>query len=372
MRIRWRGLELPSEVVRDESVSTSTYGLFRIEPFERGFGVTVGNSLRRVLLSSLEGSAVSSVKIAGAQHEFMSIPGVLEDVTNIILNVKGLIVSSESDEPKTMKVQKNTKGPVVAGDIEADAAIDILDPGHVLTTLTDDVDFQMEMVVSSGRGYATAADNRAAEQEVGVIAVDSIYSPVSRVRYRTEDTRVGQRTNYDRLLLEVWTNGTVTPEDAVVEASKILRKHLNPFVQYYDIGSDYVQSSAPSQVQSPQVNDEMQEVFRKPISELELSVRSSNCLEAARIATVGELASKTEADLLRLRSFGKTSLREVRRKLADLGLSLGINVERDAPGDASPAPVEHYSSDAFASSESPGESSTGTTETEMSVPADPS
>lgn len=367
MRIRWRGLELPSEVLRDESVSTSTYGLFRIEPFERGFGVTVGNSLRRVLLSSLEGAAVSSVKISGAPHEFMSIQGVLEDVTNIILNVKGLVVSFDADEPKTMKVQKNTKGPVLAGDIEADPAIEILDPDHVLATLTDDIDFEMEMVVTNGRGYATAEDNRGAEQEVGVIAVDSIFSPVIRVRYRTEDTRVGQRTNYDRLLLEVWTNGTVSPEDAVVEASKILRKHLNPFVQYYNIGSDYVQSAAPAQSQSPQVDDEMEAIFRKPVSELDLSVRSSNCLEAARIATVGELASKTEADLLRLRSFGKTSLREVRRKLADWGLSLGINTERDPSGaGAAAGPMEHFSSDAYVSG------STGDSETEMSVPADPS
>ncbi len=372
MRIRWRGLELPSEVQRDESVSTDTYGLFRIEPFERGFGVTVGNSLRRVLLSSLEGAAVSSVKIAGAPHEFMSIPGVLEDVTNIILNVKGLIVDCEADEPKTMRVHKNTKGPVVAGDIEADASIDILDHDHVLATLTDDVEFQLEMVVTRGRGYATAEENRPAEQEVGVIAVDSIYSPVIRVRYRTEDTRVGQRTNYDRLILEVWTDGTVLPEDALVEASKILRKHLNPFVQYHELGSDYIQSAAPVQMQSSQVNDEMEKLLSKSVSELDLSVRSSNCLEAARIATIGELASKSEADLLRLRSFGKTSLREVRRKLADLGLSLGMSMDGGggSPPPAPPAQTQYFSSDAYVS-DAPGGTASGSTETEMSVPADP-
>jgi DNA-directed RNA polymerase subunit alpha len=355
MRIRWRGLELPSEVILDESVSDDHYGRFLIEPFERGFGTTIGNALRRVLLSSLEGAAVSSVKIDGADHEFMSLPGVLEDVTDIILNIKSLVVACESAEPRTMTVSRNTKGEVRAADIQADPAIEIIEPDHVIATLTDDVPFTATMQVRTGRGYATAEENRFGDQEIGVIPIDSVYSPVVRVRYATEDTRVGQKVNYDRLVLDIWTDGTVAPEDALVEAGKILRKHLNPFVQYHELGPDIVSSAAPARIQAPEVDSELQQLLDRPIADLELSVRASNCLEAARIATVGELAQKSEADLLRLRSFGKTSLREVRRKLADLGLSLGLQIDPAAPanfasagtGAGHPAvqPMSHYSSD---------------------------
>ena len=296
MRIRWRGLELPSEVILDESVSTEEYGRFVIEPFERGFGTTIGNALRRILLSSLEGAAVCSVKIAGASHEFMSIPGVLEDVTNIILNIKGLIVCSTADEPKTMMVSRSSKGEIRGRDIVADPAIEIVDPDHLIATLTDDVSVEIEMIVRTGRGYAAAEENASLEQEIGVIPVDSIFSPVIRVRYRTEDTRVVQKTNYDRLILEVWTNGTIAPEDALVEASKILRKHLNPFVQYHDLGSEVVQCAAPVQVEPSQVSSEMEKLLARPTSALELSVRANNCLESTKIDTIGELAQKI-ADL---------------------------------------------------------------------------
>jgi DNA-directed RNA polymerase subunit alpha len=384
MRIRWRDLELPSDVSCDESLSSGTYGRFSIEPFERGFGITVGNSMRRVLLSSLEGAAVANVKITGAPHEFMSIPGVLEDVTEIILNVKGLIVVCDADGPKTMKVSRNTAGDVLAGDIVADPAIEIVNPDHVIATLTDDVNFEMEMTVRSGRGYRTALENRGHEHVVGVIPIDSVYSPVERVRYRTEDTRVGQRTNYDRLILEVWTNGTITPEDAIVEAGKILRKHLNPFVQYHELGEDFVRSAAPVQIQSSQVNDELDKLLSRPVADLELSVRASNCLEAARVLTVGELVRKTEPDLLRLRSFGKTSLREVRRKLADLELSLGMVFESapsapsgtESPGLApdplpsEPAAMDSGSSEGSASAPSIGATMDSSAD-EVSVPADP-
>ncbi len=331
MRIRWRGLELPSEVVLDESVSNDRYGRFLIEPFEKGFGTTIGNALRRVLLSSLEGAAVASVKITGVDHEFMSLPGVLEDMTDIVLNVKSLVVACESSEPKTMTVSRSTKGEVRAGDIQADPAIEIIDPDHLIATVTDDVPFDLTMQVNTGRGYATAEENRGGDQEIGVIPIDSIYSPVVRVRYTTEDTRVGQKVNYDRLVLDIWTDGTVMPEDALVEAGKILRKHLNPFVQYHEMGSDVVMSASPTHIQSAEVNTELQQLLDRPLADLELSVRASNCLEAARIGTVGGLAQKTEADLLRLRSFGKTSLREVRRKLADLGLTLGLVIDASAP-----------------------------------------
>lgn len=375
MRIRWRGLELPTEVVRDESVSTETYGRFLVEPFERGFGTTIGNSLRRVLLSSLEGAAVTKVWIAGAAHEFMSLTGVLEDVTEIILNVKSLIVRSEAEEPKTMTVSRDTKGVVRAEDIVADPAIEIIDPKHLIATLTDNVSFELKMEVRAGRGYTTARENAGNEEAIGVIPVDSTFSPVVRVRYRTEDTRVGQRVNFDRLILEVWTNGTVAPEDAIVEASKILRKHLNPFIQYHELGLSIVESSPAVKIRSPKVDTELQKLLQRPIAELELSVRASNCLESARILTIGELAQKTEADLLRLRSFGKTSLREIRRKLADLGLSLGLILE--SPDDSTAA--EEASITEAPDVDPDGSSTTPQIDTEMnsspaevSVPFDPS
>ncbi len=337
MRIRWRGLELPSRVVKDETVCTPTYGRFIIEPFERGFGTTVGNSLRRILLSSLEGAAVTAVKIAGASHEFTSLPGVLEDVTDIILNVKSLVVQVEGDEAtvKTMRVAASKAGEIRASAIDAEAGAEVINKDQLLCTLTDNVKFEMEMTVGKGRGYQPAEENEGPEQQLGVIPVDSVFSPVVRVRYRTEDTRVGQRTNYDRLILEVWTRGTLLPEDAVVEAAKILRKHLNPFVQYYELGHDMVSEAPPRPVPGERLDSEMQATLARPISDLDLSVRASNCLESARVATIGELIRKTEADLLRVRSFGKTSLREVRRKLADIGLTLGMNVGGGRP-DGSP------------------------------------
>ncbi len=330
MRIRWRGLELPTRVVNDQAVSTPTYGRFSVEPFERGFGITVGNSLRRILLSSLEGAAVTSVKIAGAQHEFTALPGVQEDVTDIILNIKSLIVKSHSDEAKTIRVHSEVKGAVTAGMIESDPAIEIVNKDLVLATLTDNVAFDLELVVQTGRGYVPAEEmlDPDADQEIGRICVDASFSPVTRVRYRTEDTRVGQKTNYDRLVLEVWTNGTITPEMAMVEAAKILRKHLNPFVEYFELGEQIVESGPAEAVQD--VDVELQKKLSMSVHELELSVRANNCLEAAKIETVGQLARMTESDLLKIRSFGKTSLREVKRRLQDLGLSLGMDVGASA------------------------------------------
>ena len=326
MRIRWRGLELPNRVVNDQAVSTPTYGKFTVEPFERGFGTTVGNALRRILLSSLEGAAVTSVRIAGADHEFMSLPGVLEDVTDILLNIKTLVVKSHADQAKTIRVHTQVKGPVKAGMIEADPSIEIINRDMVLATLTDSVEFDMEMVVGTGRGFQMAEEmiDPDADQEPGRIYIDASYSPVTRVRYRTEDTRVGQKTNYDRLVLEIWTNGTITPEMAMVEAAKIFRKHLNPFVQYFELGEEIVESGVAEVV--PDVDSDLRKKLSMSVHELELSVRANNCLESAKIETVGQLANMAEADLLKIRSFGKTSLREVKRKLQDLGLSLGMNI----------------------------------------------
>ncbi len=325
MRIRWRGLELPSRVGADPRYRGETYGRFTIEPFERGFGTTIGNGLRRVLLSSLEGAAVTAVKIKGAQHEFTSLPGVMEDVSDIVLNVKNIVVKLDGDESKTMRLAAMGPGEVAADLIEADTAVTILSKDLVLATLTDKVEFEMELRVSKGRGYVPAGEQfqNKDEQEIGLIPVDAVFSPVQRVRYKVEDTRVGQRTNYDRLTMEVWTNGTVTPEMALVEAAKILRKHLNPFVQYFEIGADRVSESAAA---AASVDEELIRKLSMPINELDLSVRASNCLESARIDTVAQLVTQNDAELLKLRSFGRTSLREVKRKLQDLGLDLGMEL----------------------------------------------
>jgi len=339
MRIRWRGLELPNRVVSDQAVSIPTYGRFVVEPFERGLGTTIGNSLRRVLLSSIEGAAVTSVKIAGASHEFQSMPGVMEDVTDIILNVKSLVIKTHTEGAKTMRVHSSTAGPVTADMIEADPSIEIVNRNLVLATLSEDRAFEMEMDVDTGRGYVAAEEliPTDADQEVGRIYVDASFSPVTRVRYQTEDTRVGQKTNYDRLILEIWTDGTIMPEMALVEASKILRKHLNPFVQYFDLGGELPVGSQTEP--AGDFSEELTSKLAKGISELELSVRASNCLEAAKVETVGQLARMAEADLLRIRSFGKTSLREVKRKLADLNLQLGMSVELPAEAEAGVEPT---------------------------------
>jgi len=325
MHVRWRGLELPYRVVKDERSATPTFGRFTAEPFERGFGTTIGNSLRRVLLSSLEGAAITKVKIAGVSHEFSTMPGVLEDVTDVILNIKGLVVSMDldSDEPKTMRLMAEGPGEVTADLIECDSSITIHNPEKVIATLTDKRDFAVEFTVQRGRGYLPASEqNKQQEDQVlGEIAVDAIFSPVQRVRFRVEDTRVGQRTNYDRLVMDVWTDGTISPDMAMVEAAKILRKHLNPFVQYDAVGNEVV----PHEVAG--VIDQDLELFKKlamPLADLDLSVRASNCLEGGKVRHVWELVTKTENDLLELRAFGRTSLREVKKKLEEMELGLGM------------------------------------------------
>ncbi|MDD5458421.1 MAG: DNA-directed RNA polymerase subunit alpha [Phycisphaerae bacterium] len=331
MRVTWRGLELPTRVEKDTTISNDKYGRFFIEPFERGFGTTIGNSLRRILLSSLEGSAVTSIKIAGVQHEFTSIKGVMEDVTEVVLNAKSLVVRLNGTGPKTMKISVKKVGVVTASDIEADPAIEIVNEDQVIATLTENVKFEMEMVVESGRGYVPVSERTADadrfEQEIGRIMLDAVYSPVTRVRYSTENTRVGQKTNYDRLILEIWTNGTASPEMALVEAAKILRKHVNPFVQYHEVGGETISEQITEVEEQPEqdkFDEELAAKLKIPIQEMELSVRASNCLESIKMDTIGDLVKMTEADLLKVRSFGKTSLREIKRKLADMGLSLGM------------------------------------------------
>lgn len=323
MRIRWRGLELPSQVVCDASTLTPRYGRFVAEPFERGFGVTIGNSLRRVLLSSIEGSAVTQIKIHGAQHEFTTLPGVVEDVTDIVLNVKALVVKNHSDSTKVVRVEKKQRGVVTGGDVETDESVEVINRDHVLATLTEDVEFVMEMVVENGRGYVPYHEHSPNVQEIGIIPIDAVFSPVTRVRYEIEETRVGQKTNYDRLNLEVWTDGSIHPELAMVEAAKILRKHLNPFVQYSDLGR-LVHAQARTFIGGG--DSDIERRLNLPIAELHLSVRAMNCLESEHIHTVRDLVTRSEDQLLEVRNFGETTLTEVRSKLSELGLRLGMRL----------------------------------------------
>lgn len=328
MHIRWRGLELPSVVTCDTSTLSSTYGKFVAEPFERGFGVTVGNSLRRIMLSSLTGSAVTQIKIRGAQHEFSTIPGVLEDVTDVVLNVKSLVVKNYGDSTKVITVEKNETGVVTGADVRCDADVEVINRDHVLATLTDNVPFMMEMVVESGRGYVPSGEHSATDHEIGIIPIDAVYSPVTRVRYEIEETRVGQKTNYDKLTLEIWTNGSISPEMAMVEAAKILRKHLNPFVQYTQLGT---RISAASKGGLLGLDGLMEVKLGMSLAELKLSVRAMNCLESENIMSVRDLVQRSEDQLLEVRNFGETTLTEVKEKLRQIGLHLGMRLPPPAP-----------------------------------------
>ncbi|MBI2192805.1 MAG: DNA-directed RNA polymerase subunit alpha [Planctomycetes bacterium] len=325
MRIRWRGLELPTRVICEDETKTETYAKFIAEPFERGYGVTVGNSLRRVLLSSLEGAAVVSFRIEGTQHEFATIEGVVEDVTDIALNLKQLLVRVHSDQIKTLKVVANKRGEVTAKDAQCDAEVEVVNPDLHLLTLSQDVSFEMELEVRKGRGYMTAEENQREPEVPARIPLDSSFSPVRRVRYRTEDTRVGQRTNYDRLILEIWTDGTIAPDMALVEAGKILRKHLDPFVQYFELGHE-LQLGPDGEEESEEVEESSEgvAVLDLSITELEIPVRAQNCLTSMNIRTLRDLVAKTEEELLDLKNFGKASLDEVKRELEKRNLTLGM------------------------------------------------
>jgi DNA-directed RNA polymerase subunit alpha len=311
-------------VTCDKGSLTETYGKFVAEPFERGFGTTVGNSLRRLLLSSLEGTAVTQIRLHGALHEFTTLPGVVEDVTDVVLNVKSLVVRSSSDQTRVLRIEKDTRGVVTGADVQTDEAVEVVNTDHVLATLTDDVPFAMELVVQNGRGYVSAAEHSPQAQEIGIIPVDAAYSPVVRVRYEVEETRVGQKTNYDKLTLEIWTNGSIGPEMALVEAAKILRKHLNPFVQYNELRSRVHSEvrAASSGILDPATEAKL----AMSLAELSLSVRASNCLESENINTVRDLVVRTEDQLLEVRNFGETTLNEVREKLQAIGLRLGMRL----------------------------------------------
>ncbi len=324
MHIRWRGLELPGAVTADPKTLSSTYGKFTAEPFERGFGTTVGNALRRVLLSSLEGSAVTQIKLGGSLHEFTTIKGVLEDVTDIVLAVKALVVKNHSDSTRVLRVEKSTRGPVTAGDILTDDAVEVVNKDLVLATLTDDVPFELEMVVENGRGYVPVSEQGQASQEIGIIPVDAVYSPVTRVKYEVEETRVGQKTNYDKLTMEIWTNGTVTPEMALVEAAKILRKHLNPFVGYTKPGQAV---SVPGGLN---LADLKPQGDGKAVASLGLSRRSLQCLVDAAIHDLSSLVSLTLGELHNLPNMDEEVVQEIQAKLHELGLQLGSDVPAGA------------------------------------------
>ncbi|QDS95157.1 DNA-directed RNA polymerase subunit alpha [Roseimaritima multifibrata] len=323
MHIRWRGMELPSTVEADADTMSSTYGKFIAEPFERGFGTSVGNSLRRVLLSSLQGSAVTQIKIRGAQHEFTTIPGVLEDVTDIVLNVKSLVVKNNSEATRVITLEANKAGVLTGADVQVDSDVEIINKNHVLATLTEDVPFMMEMVVENGRGYVSATEHSTGDHEIGIIPIDAVYSPITRVRYEVEETRVGQKTNYDKLTLEISTDGSISPELALVESSKVLRKHLNPFVQYRELGPSIFSASRGG---AGSAEAQLDAKLNMTLGDLKLSVRANNCLESEDIQTVRDLVQRNEDQLLEVRNFGETTLNEVREKLAQYGLHLGMRV----------------------------------------------
>jgi len=343
MRVRWRGFELPTKIQVDEESRTDTYAKFITEPFQRGFGITVGNGLRRVLLSSLEGAAVTHVKFEGVDHEYTTIPGVYEDVTDVILNLKELLVRlSPGANKATIRLEANEPGEITAAELQHDHTVEVVNPGLHLARVTEDTKLKAEIHVERGRGYRTAEENQpGVEQEIGVIPVASFFSPVKRVRYRTENTRVGQLTNYDKLIMEVWTDGTVTPENALVEAAKILRKHLNPFIHFFELGKELKpefgeeipgieEEGAPVAVEDAGTREALYQQFMLPVSELDLSVRASNCLESENIKTVGELVKLNEEDLFKLRNFGRVTLKEIEKKLAERGLRLGMEEEVDS------------------------------------------
>lgn len=329
MRIRWRGLELPNRIRAISSTMTSSYGCFVAEPFERGFGATIGNSLRRIMLTSLEGSSITKVRVLGVQHEFMTIPGIVEDVSDICLNLKSVVVKNLSPGQRILKIDRNSKGAVTASDISCPDGVEILNKSCFIATMTEDIPFSVELTVDNGRGYVPASEyHQLHEESPGVMLMDAIFSPVVRVRYRIDDCRVGQRTNYDRLCLEVWTNGTITPDLAVIESAKILRKHLNPFVFLGECGGETspdggLRSMIDSTGYSP-VDLELEEKFNQSLAELNLSVRATNCLESEGINTIRDLVSRTEDQLLQVRNFGETTLIEVRERLGVIGLRLGM------------------------------------------------
>jgi DNA-directed RNA polymerase subunit alpha len=325
MPVRLGRFEMPKRLTKEESTATETYAKFVAEPFETGYGHTIGNSLRRVLLSSLEGAAITSIKVDGAMHEFTTVDGVVEDVTDIILNLKKILFKAHSREPQTLLLSVNKEGDVTAADIELNQNVELVNPKQHICTLDKKKKFEMELEVKVGRGFCPGDENKKPNQAIGVIAIDSLFSPVTRVRYAVESARVGQRTDYDRLIVEIWTDGRITPDDSLTQASAILQHHLDVFVGY-DKNAVEFEEVVDKQDEE---KSKLKKLLGMSVNEIELSVRAANCLNNANITTVGQLAMKTEAEMLKYRNFGKKSLNEIKEKLSTLGLTLGMTFESD-------------------------------------------
>ncbi|MDY6068324.1 MAG: DNA-directed RNA polymerase subunit alpha [Opitutales bacterium] len=315
--------ELPNRLVKDEASATPTYAKYVADPFETGFGHTIGNSLRRVLLSSIEGAAISSIKIEGVDHEFQSIDGVVEDVTDIVLNLKKIKIKSTGREAKRLLIDVEKEGPVTAADIQLDSDITIINPEQVICTLDTKKRFQAEVEISTGRGWKPADENKYEDQPIGVIAVDSLFSPIDLVRYTVSSTRVGHMTDFDKLTLEIWTDGRITPDEALKEAAVILKLHIDVFDKVND---ESIEFEAKGKEVSEEQN-RLRKLLNMSVNEIELSVRAANCLNNANITTVGELAMKSEQEMLKYRNFGKKSLNEIKAKLEQIGLSLGMKID---------------------------------------------
>jgi len=339
----WRDLIKPRRMEVDQDSLTPTYGKFVAEPLERGFGTTLGNSLRRVLLSSLQGAAITSVKIEGVDHEFTTIPEVAEDVTDVVLNLKEVLLQLHTNEPKTLRIEVEGPKEVKAGDLIADDQVEILNPGHHICTLSEGGKLRMEMSASRGRGYQPAQANKVAGAPLGTIPIDSLFSPIRKVNYQVTNARVGQVTDFDRLSLEVWTDGSVTPQDAVAYAAKIIKEQLTVFVNFDE-------TEEPVALEAPKEEAKLNENLFRSVDELELSVRSANCLQQANIKSIGDLVQRSEAEMLKTKNFGRKSLKEIKEILGEMGLSLGMKLENwpaklpasaaaPAAAAAAPAPV---------------------------------
>ena len=323
MPVRLGRFEMPKRLQKEESTSTGIYAKFVADPFETGYGHTIGNSLRRVLLSSLEGAAITSIKVDGAMHEFTTIEGVVEDVTDVVLNLKKIKFKAHTRDEQVLLLSVNKEGAVTAADIQVNQNVEVVNPDQHICTLDKKKKFEMELTVKTGRGFCPSDENKKPGQAIGVIAIDSIFSPVTRVRYNVEAARVGNRTDYDKLILEVWTDGRLTPDDALTQSSAILSHHLDVFVGYDKNAIEFEEAADKQDEEKVKLKKQL----NMSVNEIELSVRAANCLNNANITTVGQLAMKTEQEMLKYRNFGKKSLNEIKDKLQSLGLSLGMNFE---------------------------------------------
>lgn len=321
MGVKWRDFQMPKRLDCDEETYTDTYGRFIAEPFEKGYGVTLGNSLRRILLSSIEGSAVTAIKVEGARHEYSTLPGVMESVSDIILNLKRLVIRSHSKAPKMVYIKAEKKGEVKAADIICDETVEILNPELLIATLSRDAKLIIEMTICRGRGYVPAEANKK-DAAVDTIAIDSIFTPIKKINFSVENTRVGQRTDYDRLIIDIQTNGGINPKEAMLYGANILQRHLDVFVSYGQLPEEEEEEEEISMEEK-----NLYDKLKLPISELELSVRSANCLKDANIKTIAELVKKSESELLTFRNFGKKSLTEINDLLKVMGINLGMKLD---------------------------------------------